>query len=133
MLMLGNEAIAGEGIEAGVAFARDCPGTPSSEIAQQFVQISRVSDLYFAYLEEAVRNAAQKVGLRLPVVGKGDGLFSRLYELDPAWVKRVIAACYQLPHKPSCPLHDRALSSTKRRKPFQVMPERCRNHRHCLT
>ena len=49
MLMLGNEAIARGAIEAGLAFATAYPGTPSSEIALQFFQISQESDLYFEY------------------------------------------------------------------------------------
>lgn len=49
MLMTGNEAIARGALEAGVAFASAYPGTPSSEIALQFFQISRESDLYFEY------------------------------------------------------------------------------------
>lgn len=49
MLLLGNEAIARGALEAGVAFATAYPGTPSSEIALQFFQISRESDLYFEY------------------------------------------------------------------------------------
>ena len=47
MLLMGNEAIARGALEAGVAFAAAYPGTPSSEIALQFFQISRESDLYF--------------------------------------------------------------------------------------
>ena len=49
MLMLGNEAIARGALEAGVAFAAAYPGTPSSEIALQFFQISMETDLYFEY------------------------------------------------------------------------------------
>ena len=57
--MLGNEAIARGAIEAGVAFVTAYPGTPSSEIAQQFFQISRESDLYFEY------SANEKVALEV--------------------------------------------------------------------
>ena len=49
MLLLGNEAIARGGIEAGVAFTSTYPGTPSSEISLQFFQTSQESDLYFEY------------------------------------------------------------------------------------
>ncbi|MFO7687002.1 MAG: indolepyruvate ferredoxin oxidoreductase subunit alpha, partial [Desulfobacterales bacterium] len=48
-LLLGNEAIARGALEAGVSFAAAYPGTPSSEIALQFFQIARESDLYFEY------------------------------------------------------------------------------------
>jgi len=43
MLLLGNEAIARGGLEAGVAVATTYPGTPSSEISLNFFQISRES------------------------------------------------------------------------------------------
>jgi indolepyruvate ferredoxin oxidoreductase alpha subunit len=49
MLLLGNEAIARGALEAGVAFATCYPGTPSSEIPEQFFQISQETDLYFEY------------------------------------------------------------------------------------
>jgi indolepyruvate ferredoxin oxidoreductase, alpha subunit len=58
-LLLGNEAIARGAVEAGVAFTAAYPGTPSSEIALQFFQISRESDLYFEY------SANEKVALEV--------------------------------------------------------------------
>ena len=49
LLLLGNEAIARGALEAGVAFATCYPGTPSSEIPEQFLAISKETDLYFEY------------------------------------------------------------------------------------
>ncbi|GAB6097867.1 indolepyruvate ferredoxin oxidoreductase subunit alpha [Desulfatiferula olefinivorans] len=49
------------------------------------------------YLEEAVKACAQEAGLTLPVRGKGEGLFSRLYEFDPLMVKTVMASYFDLP------------------------------------
>ncbi len=49
MLLLGNEAVARGALEAGVAFATCYPGTPSSEIPEQFFRISQETDLYFEY------------------------------------------------------------------------------------
>ncbi|MBN1103788.1 MAG: indolepyruvate ferredoxin oxidoreductase subunit alpha [Deltaproteobacteria bacterium] len=49
MLLLGNEAVARGALEAGVAFATCYPGTPSSEIPEQFFAISKETDLYFEY------------------------------------------------------------------------------------
>ncbi len=43
------------------------------------------------YLEEAVKAFAQEKGLTLPIKGKGQALFSRLYEFDPAMVRRILA------------------------------------------
>jgi len=79
MLLLGNEAIARGAVEAGVAFATCYPGTPSSEIPEQFFNISRETDLYFEYstnekvaLEVAAGAAVS--GLRTMVTMKHVGL-----------------------------------------------------------
>jgi indolepyruvate ferredoxin oxidoreductase alpha subunit len=42
-------------------------------------------------MEETVKAFAQEAGLTLTIAGKGKGLFSRLYEFDPAMVRRVVA------------------------------------------
>ncbi|HDR17052.1 MAG TPA: indolepyruvate ferredoxin oxidoreductase subunit alpha, partial [Desulfobacteraceae bacterium] len=49
LLLLGNEAVARGALEAGLAFATCYPGTPSSEIPEQFFQLSREVPLYFEY------------------------------------------------------------------------------------
>ena len=46
------------------------------------------------FMEEAVKAAAQEAGLTLPIHGKGQGLFSRLYEFDPALVRRTLASYF---------------------------------------
>ena len=43
------------------------------------------------YMEEAVKAFAQEAGLTLLIAGKGKNLFSRLYEFDPAMVRKTIA------------------------------------------
>jgi indolepyruvate ferredoxin oxidoreductase, alpha subunit len=43
------------------------------------------------FMEEAVKAFAQEAGLTLPINGKGEKLFSRLYEFNPARVRQVIA------------------------------------------
>ena len=48
------------------------------------------------YLEEGARAAAQAAGLTVPIRGKGPDLFSRLYEFDPALVRRRLAAFFGL-------------------------------------
>lgn len=68
MLMLGNEAIARGGIEAGVAFATTYPGTPSSEISLNFFQMSQESDLYFEY------STNEKVALEVAAGAATSGL-----------------------------------------------------------
>ncbi|MGA6926149.1 MAG: indolepyruvate ferredoxin oxidoreductase subunit alpha [Desulfosarcina sp.] len=54
-------------------------------------------------MEEAVKAFAQESGLTLPIAGKGDGLFSRLYEFDPAMVRRVIGGYFGVPVSDSRP------------------------------
>jgi indolepyruvate ferredoxin oxidoreductase alpha subunit len=79
MLLLGNEAIARGALEAGVAFATCYPGTPSSEIPEQFFNISQESDLYFEYstnekVAMEVGAGAAVSGLRTMVTMKHVGL-----------------------------------------------------------
>jgi len=79
MLLLGNEAIARGALEAGVSFATCYPGTPSSEIPEQFLNISQETDLYFEYstnekVAMEVGAAAAISGLRTMVTLKHVGL-----------------------------------------------------------
>ncbi|MBW1721607.1 MAG: indolepyruvate ferredoxin oxidoreductase subunit alpha [Deltaproteobacteria bacterium] len=79
MLLLGNEAIARGAMEAGVAFATCYPGTPSSEIPEQFFNISKETDLYFEYstnekVAMEVAAGAAVSGLRTIVTMKHVGL-----------------------------------------------------------
>jgi indolepyruvate ferredoxin oxidoreductase alpha subunit len=46
------------------------------------------------YMEEGIKAFAQEAGQTLPIAGKAKALFSRLYELDPATVRRVMAAYF---------------------------------------
>jgi indolepyruvate ferredoxin oxidoreductase alpha subunit len=50
------------------------------------------------YMEEAVKAFAQEDGLTLPINGKTEGLFTRLYEYNPAQVKQCIAKYFDLPY-----------------------------------
>jgi indolepyruvate ferredoxin oxidoreductase, alpha subunit len=45
-------------------------------------------------MEETVKAFAQEAALTMPIAGKGEALFSRLYEFDPAMVRRVIAGYF---------------------------------------
>ncbi len=79
MLLLGNEAIARGALEAGVSFATCYPGTPSSEIPEQFFRISQETDLYFEYstnekVAMEVGAGAAISGLRTMVTMKHVGL-----------------------------------------------------------
>ncbi|MBW1704153.1 MAG: indolepyruvate ferredoxin oxidoreductase subunit alpha [Deltaproteobacteria bacterium] len=79
LLLLGNEAIARGALEAGVAFTTCYPGTPSSEIPENFFKISQESDLYFEYSTNEkvaleVGAGAAIAGLRTMVTMKHVGL-----------------------------------------------------------
>jgi len=52
------------------------------------------------FMEEALRSIAQQASLTTPIVGKGEGRFSRLYEYDPAMVRQVMADCFNIPYTP---------------------------------
>jgi indolepyruvate ferredoxin oxidoreductase alpha subunit len=78
-LLLGNEAIVRGALEAGISFATTYPGTPSSEIGDNFYRISQETDMYFEYsvnekvaLETAA--AASTCGLRTMCSMKHVGL-----------------------------------------------------------
>jgi indolepyruvate ferredoxin oxidoreductase alpha subunit len=70
MLLLGNEAIARGGLEAGIAVATTYPGTPSSEISLNFFHISRESELYFEY------STNEKVALEVAAAAANSGVRS---------------------------------------------------------
>lgn len=47
-------------------------------------------------MEEAIRSIAQQNGYTMPINGKAEDLFSRLYEFDPAMVRNCVAAYFGL-------------------------------------
>ena len=51
-------------------------------------------------MEEAVKAFAQEEKMTLPINGKAEGLFSRLYEYDPTLVKSCIANYFDQPYTP---------------------------------
>jgi indolepyruvate ferredoxin oxidoreductase alpha subunit len=52
------------------------------------------------YMEETVKAFAQEEGLTLPIRGKAEDLFSRLYEFNPAQVRQTIAAYFGVDYTP---------------------------------
>ncbi|NOX33160.1 MAG: indolepyruvate ferredoxin oxidoreductase subunit alpha [Deltaproteobacteria bacterium] len=52
------------------------------------------------FMEEAVKAFAQESGIMIPVKGKSEELFSRLYEYDPAMVRGKIAAYFNIDYTP---------------------------------
>jgi len=51
------------------------------------------------YMEEAVKALAQEAGLTLSIKGKAPELFSRLFEYDPALVRKTMAAYFEIPYE----------------------------------
>ncbi len=51
------------------------------------------------YMEEAVKAFAQEDGLTLTIRGKGEDLFSRLFEFDPAGVRKCIARYFGISYQ----------------------------------
>jgi indolepyruvate ferredoxin oxidoreductase alpha subunit len=68
-------------------------------------------------MEQGVRAIAQQHGLTLPIKGKGDTLFSRLYEFDPALVRQVMATYFDLDHTPPKRPDTKGLPETPLRPP----------------
>ena len=52
------------------------------------------------FMEEAVKAFAQEAGMTIPINGKSEALFSRLYEYDPAMVREKIAAYFGIAYTP---------------------------------
>ncbi|WP_299976315.1 indolepyruvate ferredoxin oxidoreductase subunit alpha [Desulfobacula sp.] len=52
------------------------------------------------FMEEAVKAFAQEAGITIPISGKSEALFSRLYEYDPAMVREKIAAYFGIEYTP---------------------------------
>lgn len=56
------------------------------------------------YMEESVKAIAQEAGLTIPIRGKADHLFSRLFEFDPGTVRKIIARYFSIPYSPVSPV-----------------------------
>ncbi len=99
-----------------VGFSHPCP----ENMMQRFLvgcEKVLVAEEGEPYLEEAARNSAQKVGLTLPIHGKGEGLFSRLYEFNPLLVQQVLTTFFQLPFAPAVPIRTDDLPPVPARPP----------------
>jgi indolepyruvate ferredoxin oxidoreductase alpha subunit len=55
------------------------------------------------FLEDGLKAIAQAKRLTLPIQGKGEGLFSRLYEYQPSLVRQVMARYFEVPYKAADP------------------------------
>ncbi|MBF0202297.1 MAG: indolepyruvate ferredoxin oxidoreductase subunit alpha [Desulfamplus sp.] len=69
------------------------------------------------FMEEAVRAFAQEAGFTIPIKGKGEDLFPRLYEFDPAMVRRNIAGFFGIEYSARMPVDTSALPEIPQRPP----------------
>ena len=53
------------------------------------------------FMEEAIKAFAQEEGITISIKGKGPGQFSRLYEFDPAMVRKVLADYVNVAYEPA--------------------------------
>jgi len=70
LLLLGNEAIVRGALEAGVGFATTYPGTPASEIGDNFARLARETGIYFEY------SINEKVALEMAAAAAAAGVRS---------------------------------------------------------
>ena len=56
------------------------------------------------FMEEAVKAIAQELKITIPIKGKSDDLFSRLYEFDPAMVRKHMASFFDAAYTPKTPV-----------------------------
>lgn len=69
------------------------------------------------FMEEAVKAFAQEEGLTLPIAGKDKTLFSRLYEFDPAMVRKNMASFFGLACETKQPIDASGLPDLPMRPP----------------
>ncbi|MBW1709564.1 MAG: indolepyruvate ferredoxin oxidoreductase subunit alpha [Deltaproteobacteria bacterium] len=69
------------------------------------------------YMEEEAKTAAQEAGLTIPIAGKSDKLFSRLFEFDPGMVRAKIAKYFSVKYKAPKPVKTSGLPEIPNRPP----------------
>jgi indolepyruvate ferredoxin oxidoreductase alpha subunit len=75
------------------------------------------------FLEEGLKAMAQSRGLTLPIQGKAEGLFSRLYEYHPGLVKEKVARYFGLPYQaPAPPVPEQVLGAPLPERPPNLCP-----------
>ena len=69
------------------------------------------------FMEEAVKAFAQEEGIIIPIKGKSQELFSRLYEYDPAMVREKTALFFDIDYTPSTKLDNEDVPEIPMRPP----------------
>ncbi len=115
------DAVKDLGIEARtrilrIGFSNPMPGTMIKNFARQCSKILVIEEGE-PFMEEAVKAFIQEAGLTLPVMGKDDSLFSRLYEFDPAMVRQNIAGFFDIDYTPGQAVDTAALPDIPQRPP----------------
>ncbi|MFC1815719.1 indolepyruvate ferredoxin oxidoreductase subunit alpha [Thermodesulfobacteriota bacterium] len=82
-----------------IGFSHPMPALPIKDFLKGCQKILLIEEGE-PYMEEAVKALAQEENLTLPIKGKGENLFSRLYEFDPAYVRQCIARYFGVPYTP---------------------------------
>ncbi|MDR3568804.1 MAG: indolepyruvate ferredoxin oxidoreductase subunit alpha [Syntrophobacteraceae bacterium] len=82
-----------------IGFSNPMPGAMIKEFLKGCEKVL-VAEEGEPYMEEALKAFAQEEGLTLPIAGKGEGVFSRLFEFDPAGVRKVIANYFNVAYEP---------------------------------
>lgn len=81
-----------------VGFSHPMPGQLIKEFLSECEKVLIVEEGE-PYMEEAVKALAQEIGLTLTIKGKDPALFSRLFEYDPALVRKCMAAYFEIPYE----------------------------------
>ena len=100
-----NDAVRDLNLEAKVrilriGFSHPMPGGLIREFLKKCEKVLVIEEGE-PYMEEAVKALAQEEKLTLTIRGKDKALFSRLYEFDPAMVRRCMADFFHVPHTPA--------------------------------
>ncbi len=82
-----------------VGFSHPMPGELIINFLKQCEKVLVVEEGE-PYMEEAVKAIAQEEKLTLPIVGKREDLFLRLYEFNPELVKQCISKFFNIPYEP---------------------------------
>jgi len=80
-----------------LGFGHPLPEGLVRRFLEQVDQVLVVEELE-PYYEEQIRSLAQSMGRFVPIKGKGVGKFDRLFEYDPARVRKTIADFFGLPY-----------------------------------
>ena len=116
-----SDAVSDLGIEAKVRVFRIGLSHPLPEATiKQFLKKCEkvlVVEEGEPLMEEAIKAFAQEEKLPLTIAGKGENLFSRLYEYDPALVRKTIATFFHVAYEPAAPVDLSGIPELPQRPP----------------